>query len=400
MSTKNSVELQQIDSNQIINIMNQFKEKSKAISDELTKWINLQVNTFDILFTMNNEVVNYTKYFQISQELEKQEQEFISSITSTQLNSAVLIDSDEVLRGLALINKQLKNKIKMYQQSLLETQEKINQFDFIFQEMIHLLKLYSSALNKIKPNDLTSINATENLQKLLDQIKEYLDLFSSLTGNKNNSPVKPPKENKLVLQYEKVIRNVNYTIADPSIYTLKKHYLYDSVNNASVETKEFCLIHTGDQADRSALLKIDQISDILSIEIKGTNYIMNKIVGPSDTYGSNPNPSSKNGKYKSDISLIDINTFKLENGICLADCTGDPENTTKIIGSIIDWTILLKNNPPEKFLKRPPVRFLFDLIKYIAEQNPGSLPSVIETADWTQVGATKESKIEFMELVS
>ena len=73
---------------------------------------------------------------------------------------------------------------------------------------------------------------------------------------------------------------------------------------------------------------------------------------------------------------------------------------------MLDWSTLLKKNPPEKFLKRPPVRFLFDLVKYVGEivmtMTAGKskfLPESLLQADWEVVSATKQSKIDFMQEV-
>jgi hypothetical protein len=73
---------------------------------------------------------------------------------------------------------------------------------------------------------------------------------------------------------------------------------------------------------------------------------------------------------------------------------------------VLDWSALLKKNPPEKFLKRPPVRFLFDLVKYIGEvvlmqttAQAKFLPDKLIQADWDAVSASKQSKIDFMQEV-
>jgi hypothetical protein len=87
-------------------------------------------------------------------------------------------------------------------------------------------------------------------------------------------------------------------------------------------------------------------------------------------------------------------------GITLSTCDGEPESTAKAMSDVIDWTILLKKNSPEKFLKRPPVRFLFDLFKFVVETIPGSLPDSIRSADWDTVASSKQGKLDFMNEVS
>ena len=72
--------------------------------------------------------------------------------------------------------------------------------------------------------------------------------------------------------------------------------------------------------------------------------------------------------------------------------------TKDALGDVIDWVELLKKNPPEKFLKRPPVRFLFDLFKFIGSKT-GLFPAPIMQISWESIGDSKDGKIEFMEKV-
>jgi hypothetical protein len=86
-------------------------------------------------------------------------------------------------------------------------------------------------------------------------------------------------------------------------------------------------------------------------------------------------------------------------GLTLATVEPQHELTSAALADVFDWTALIKSNAPEKFLKRPPVRFLFDMIKFIGSNNPGFLDESLESADWAVVGADKSSKLDFMEKV-
>jgi hypothetical protein len=86
-------------------------------------------------------------------------------------------------------------------------------------------------------------------------------------------------------------------------------------------------------------------------------------------------------------------------GLTLATVEPRHELTSAALADVFDWTALIKSNAPEKFLKRPPVRFLFDMIKFIGANNPGFLEEALESADWAVVGADKNSKLDFMEKV-
>ncbi|OZA29819.1 MAG: hypothetical protein B7X93_05375, partial [Hydrogenophilales bacterium 17-61-9] len=49
--------------------------------------------------------------------------------------------------------------------------------------------------------------------------------------------------------------------------------------------------------------------------------------------------------------------------------------------------------------QRPPVRFIFDLIKFLGEALPGWLPADVVSADWEAVSSNKQAKSEYMEAV-
>ena len=87
-------------------------------------------------------------------------------------------------------------------------------------------------------------------------------------------------------------------------------------------------------------------------------------------------------------------------GVSLSSVEPRFELTSIALADVLDWTALIKSNQPEKFLKRPPVRFLFDLIRFVGTNNPGFLDEALDAADWAVVGNDKHSKLDFMENVS
>ena len=112
---------------------------------------------------------------------------------------------------------------------------------------------------------------------------------------------------------------------------------------------------------------------------------------------SRPPPQSAS----SSDSSIAISNIVLPCGVSLASVESSYELTAIVLADVLDWSALIKSNPPEKFLKRPPVRFLFDLVRFLGANNPGFLNPVpaLAEADWAVVGADKLSKLEFMEKV-
>jgi hypothetical protein len=94
-----------------------------------------------------------------------------------------------------------------------------------------------------------------------------------------------------------------------------------------------------------------------------------------------------------------IANITLPCGLTLATVEPRHELTSAALADVFDWTALIKSNPAEKFLKRPPVRFLFDLVKFVGAGNPGLLSEPLETADWSVVGTDKTTKLDFMDQV-
>jgi hypothetical protein len=87
----------------------------------------------------------------------------------------------------------------------------------------------------------------------------------------------------------------------------------------------------------------------------------------------------------------------LDCGVNLSNCNGEIDLTAQSLGQVIQWPLLLKKTPPEKFLERPPVRFLFDLFVFCAVNTPDLFPLSILNADWAVVSSSKQSKIAFMD---
>lgn len=77
------------------------------------------------------------------------------------------------------------------------------------------------------------------------------------------------------------------------------------------------------------------------------------------------------------------------------------KDTAQAMGDLLDWTVLLKQHDPIKFLRRPPVRFLFDLFQHLANQYKccvsQRLPVLLTPADWADVAASRETKTAYMD---
>ena len=94
-------------------------------------------------------------------------------------------------------------------------------------------------------------------------------------------------------------------------------------------------------------------------------------------------------------------------GLTLATCDGDNlDLTSAAIADLISWPSLIKKNEPSKFLKRPPVRFLFDLFRALHDAtlaSSGASQCFLSTAtaqEWeTGVSVDKQSKVAYMQQI-
>lgn len=78
----------------------------------------------------------------------------------------------------------------------------------------------------------------------------------------------------------------------------------------------------------------------------------------------------------------------------IATCNEDIATTVAALGTIMDWSVLLKKNSPEKLLKRPPVRFMFDILKTVGDKTGITLFEKEELKSWDYVSQSKENKNE------
>ncbi|KAJ1437628.1 hypothetical protein B484DRAFT_231494 [Ochromonadaceae sp. CCMP2298] len=122
-------------------------------------------------------------------------------------------------------------------------------------------------------------------------------------------------------------------------------------------------------------------------------------VFPGDAQTQSQTQEQTQGQAQTQAREVEtIRTVKLPSGVSLSTLDPRFEITASALADVLDWSSLLKSNPPEKFLRRPPVRFLFDLVRHIAEHNAGFM-GTLGDAQWAEVGTDKASKLDFMDQV-
>lgn len=92
----------------------------------------------------------------------------------------------------------------------------------------------------------------------------------------------------------------------------------------------------------------------------------------------------------------------LPNGLEVEACIGELGDTVSALAHVLDWGILLKKNAPEKLLKRPPVRFIFDVLKTLNEScnlKIGGNDKFNDCPTWDEVSSSRDSKLNFIRQV-
>lgn len=163
-----------------------------------------------------------------------------------------------------------------------------------------------------------------------------------------------------------------------------------SVKRASLHGQESWVISSpSNQSDSETMyieIALPEAVDLAAISIQG-GILPAGMQQRTAQSGSDNNAQGTHGK------------TSMPCGVTLDQCDGAVARTISMVGDILSWEALIKKNPPEKFLARPPVRFLFDLIVMVIQQSGLSVFSSEDFPKWETISASKESKLQFMEQV-
>eukprot|EP01038_Epipyxis_sp_PR26KG_P007305 gene7305-9952_t len=435
-----------------LSMLRQLKEKLAAIKVETIKWGNIQ----DELIAKMNEFlhqINSSSGFTNNDPTTTQQTQ-----NSVIFDFIIFSESEknELIRGLKLINRQLAKKNIVVNNNIIKIRSNLIEFaPTMGNDMISLMKNYEADLVALKnlgtSGDINEkemdeiITNLNNMQKLVQSIHQLIkdihikksptnkvnnnndNLVVSQNNNNNNNNNVHKEETQL---YDIIIHDMNLsqittssTLMSSSASISSKLKIRTSIpdsngfsfvtsNTSSIHTDgNQCWIYTNhnihdlsnhnpssEQSDNKTTPLIIQLSSsptelpsVSSISIQGGYYMV-------------PNDKSSDENLLSSSATNDNNalfsTLSLPCGLKLQTCDGNNTDLTcASLGDVIDWQVLLKRNPPEKFLKRPPVRFLFDLIKFIGSYNPSFFPISLDNATWEIVGSEKQSKLDFMQEV-
>jgi hypothetical protein len=398
----------------IMNSFNQLKEKVLSMIDEMSNWSNSQRTLDGIMRNVYNEINGFVANFKtsiLSEDIQDAPATLTkngNSISNVALaleghssSAASHTDKQEIVRGFQLVLKQLVMKQNSIRQQWCDGQVQLCNFKFLIQDLKTVSMSYDNSIKQVNNVDGAASGSVSG--KIMEDIKQLLQRINNELMHLDKKSIKPSvATDESQLSYGPIpfgLHGAEYTLqrAMNCDNKDKDREIHTSANKRSIISSSNCFVFVGDSSPKSLRVKLHEVSSVVSLKVGGCKYVSTKII-----HGVSPDgkldASPVNMLIDKEIPILQ--QIKLPCGIGLLDCNGDIDSTASAIGDILDWSILLKKNPPDKFLRRPPVRFLFDLFKHITEQYPNCLPQQIATADWSTIGLSKESKTEFMDEVS
>lgn len=335
-----------VDGALLLNALSQLKEKVSSTQDETARWCATQRTLDGEMNALVAAVQAFSSAFK--------------DVDAAQ-DAQSPADKQEIVRCLGLFLKQLFDKELASRETWRAAQLQLCEVSFLSRDLSTVAHSCAEAASEGVFADATNA-AAQDIKRALNQIHDALQSAQKqlvCSPSNNAAPEEAP------MNLPCTVRGTNFA---PHKAVPSGHCFVFSPCTASPTETDLCV-------------RLHEMSTVRCVRISGCRFHGTKSQQTADCEST-------------------LAESRLPCGLSLSECSGDIETTTSALGDVLDWSALLKKNPPEKFLRRPPVRFLFDLFKHLAELFPGALPPQIENADWAVVGATKESKTEFMDDVS
>lgn len=386
-------------------MLRQLKDKFSATNTEVVRWTTIQDN----LLLKLKQFLNCMSDSAVVQQLMIQSQ-------------SENFDIREIAKGFAMLSRQAAQRLSKDREAVDRTRFQLIDFQAMNSDLKTLLSIYDQSLSS-SPSSiggdgskglLEQITATQtsvqsskkSLVSLTDEFTKLLKVYnggsSGIAPPGTSSPTSgtPPllhssSPQRPTAQEEESVEGL---VAENYKPPETKKGVSKSENGDVRVNSRYGWTRTSSDAEGASLtLCLPIVRDVSAVQIQSGVYraLQTTVVVAAPPSASSGPPAS--------TSVVPV---PLPCGLTMASCSGSTEQTALAFADVLDWSTLLKKNPPEKFLKRPPVRFLFDLVKYVGEivmtQTAGKskfLPESLVQADWEAVSATKQSKIDFMQEV-
>jgi len=336
-----------------VSLWRQFRDKFGSTFEEVHKLTDTQNNHIDTLQQFSTKVQSFLSIRQ-SDEKEK---------------------TEDVIRGLQMIERQLKKKILGCKKNTLLSREKIVVgLGTMVDDLLNSLDLYQKTINQISSQEESK--GELSLEPLVQKLQNFMSILKDIKIEKSSTEVKSDPATEGSNDYLKANQKIELLTS----FLVETSPAWTFSGKANLDEEVMWSYLSNDAFDQNTFLEVvlNSCHNVTGVTLQG---------GTALKY-------LKNGRSNSSSNVV-----SLPCGLTSDHLNGDINTTINALGDVIDWTALLKKQPPQNLLQRPPVRFLFDLFKFIMKSEPGWFPSDLETVSWEEVNVGKESKVQFMDKV-
>mmetsp|Transcript_6634 Transcript_6634/g.10871 ORF Transcript_6634/g.10871 Transcript_6634/m.10871 type:complete len:839 (+) Transcript_6634:1849-4365(+) len=337
----------------------QMREKFQALQDELSKWLTIRDHLGSLIDRLSRSIdCLYHKWFEDCQ-LDEQR-----------------VAYPDICRGLNLVKSQINLKSDAYHTSVGRPGGIVSSFQAL--ALVMLDTMDENERHLVNNEDSNSDQSINSLERRLEIINELQHCHQNL-GAMVRPPV--PTHSSLDESNRPTMQLLNYEVRAGGLLPLK--------NKPSID---------GPQSWTFLKDDVSNCGDSVFIEV---TFIRSEELAFIAVQGGHTFPQSEK-PIQDDIFSV------LPCGLGIQDCDGTIEKTVTALSDVLSWKTITKSNSPETFLVRPPVRFLFDVIKAVDTITGTHLISGVDDevdsreaacGDWSVVGVNKETKLAFMEKV-
>jgi hypothetical protein len=291
------------------------------------------------------------------------------------------LESSQIARGFDLILRQVESKRDKYLASYRRVGDVVLKFETLTSKvekhLSYCLGKLSALSNTEGPVSTDRDKVLGHLKKILAQFTEYFGANGLLIRETAADPGAAAaastnsRQEQLVLAYES-INCSNRAVVNRAALNGKESWVVTSACSGTHDLQEMPFID----------ICLPQESEVTAVSLQGG-------LIPSDLLKSKSD--SKTGGSSGGI--------RLPCGMGMDDCDGSIEHTVDALSCLISWETLIKKSAPDKFLKRPPVRFLFDLVMLTVDSAGLDVLSDPEQRNWEVTSSSKTNKLAFMDAV-
>ncbi len=436
-----------------ISLWKQLRERIKVVENEFIKWAPLQDTLISTLDILKREIYSCVQRCDTGDILEQGHDDISCKIVDTvngvnnvtcanpsvSDNDIYSTDRHDITRGIRLLLQQVINKINITTKSIQNSREKALDIMWVQERITVLVGSYRDVAYRLEQGRVkeSSNDSNHELQhetdiaQLDDLLQAYGDIESQLETLASEAAT------------------CDSTVTGVRLLAGGKCTLTGSSGSAlGPEEDSGCLngksgwISCPTEPSQSYLqFKLPRPAVVKAIHIQGGwgcpasqpiihhsnrsgQQLSNDNIATLPHSSSNPIlsvPLASISPRKAEVlqhrlCSIQLNIPSKENAdhhgtLTIETVSGNPIDTANALAQVMEWPKLLKKQDPQKFLKRPPVRFLFDLFLHLANisvrhNGDGNgtevtwvawlFPAIIRTTSWEVVSKDKSSKIEFM----